>query len=146
MPLARAALYAQGTNLHVAIWPGSLANTQDITRFIAREGRTYVISASAILRNEDLPDDVPLRDRILEGDPLESFHNGGSCVANPDGTWLVEPVVGEERVIHATLELDRVYEERQNFDPSGHYARPDVLRLTVDRRRQSAIDVLDDEG
>ena len=40
MPLARAALYAQGVNLHVAVWPGNLANTEWITRFIARESRS----------------------------------------------------------------------------------------------------------
>lgn len=46
MPLPRAALYAQGEDLHVAIWPGSVHNTQDITRFIAKESRSFVISVS----------------------------------------------------------------------------------------------------
>ena len=46
MPLSRAALYAQGENLHVALWPGSLRNTGDTTRFLAREGRSYVLAVS----------------------------------------------------------------------------------------------------
>ena len=45
LPLARASLYAQGSNLHVAIWPGSVNLTKDITRFVAMEGRTFCLSA-----------------------------------------------------------------------------------------------------
>lgn len=60
MPLARAALYAQGTNLHVAHWPGTVGLTKDITRFVAMESRSFVISASNFLRKEDIPEDFPL--------------------------------------------------------------------------------------
>jgi len=55
MPLPRATLYGQGENLHVAVWPGSDYNTKDITRFIARESRSYVISVSSFMRKEDFP-------------------------------------------------------------------------------------------
>ena len=65
MPLARSALYAQGEDLHVAIWPGCERNTVDITRFIAAESRSYVISASTLLREQDIPADVPLRSRLV---------------------------------------------------------------------------------
>jgi nitrilase len=71
------------------------------------------------------------------------FANGGSCIAGPDGSWIVEPVVDEERLIVAAIDHQRVREERQNFDPAGHYARPDVLQLTVNRQRQSTISLLD---
>jgi len=136
MPLARAALYAQGADLHVAIWPGCARLTQDITRFIALESRSFVVSASALIREQDLPPEVPMRDRIAA--PGEVIYDGGSCIAAPDGSWLVEPVVGREELIFANLDHARVREERQNFDPAGHYARPDVLHLTIDRRRQSS--------
>ena len=138
MPLVRAALYGQGEDLHVAVWPGSLRNTQDITRFIAVEARSYVLSVSALLRESDIPADTPHRSAIV-ADGADVFANGGSCVAAPDGTWIVPPVVGEERLILATLDHQRVREERQNFDPAGHYSRPDVTQLTVNRQRQSTL-------
>ena len=47
LPLPRAALHAQGENLHVALWPGAKRHTEDITRFIAREGRSYVLSVGS---------------------------------------------------------------------------------------------------
>lgn len=142
MPLARAALYAQGEDFHIALWPGSLRLTEDVTRFIAREARSYVLSASAIIRPRDLPPGVPCRDRICSAGE-ELFYDGGSCIADPRGEWIASPIVGEERIIYADLDPAVVRAERQNFDPAGHYARPDILRLAVDRRRQTTADFLD---
>ena len=137
LPQARQAIYAEGIDLHVAVWPGSVGLTRDITRFVALEGRCYVLSAGALLRPEDVSAAFPLREAALAGAPA-LLYDGGSAVAGPDGTWLVEPVAGEEKLVVADLDPRRVREERQNFDPAGHYARPDVFSLTVDRRRLSA--------
>ena len=142
IPLARAALYAAGEDLHVALWPGATRITKDITRFIAMEGRSYVISAGVLIREGDIPADMPARDELCEAG--ETLYDGGSCIAAPDGSWIVEPTVGEETLITADLDRAMVLRERQNFDPAGHYSRPEVLRLTVDRRRQSAAEFIDE--
>jgi nitrilase len=142
MPLPRAALYGQGENLHIAVWPGNLNNTKDITRFIARESRSYVISVSSMMTHDDFPKDTPHLNQILEKAPA-ILANGGSCIAGPDGEWEVEPVVNKEGLIYHTLDFNRVLEERQNFDPVGHYSRPDVTKLVVNRERQSTIEIKD---
>lgn len=142
MPLPRAALYAQGEDLHVAIWPGNDRNTYDITRFIAKESRSYVISASGLMRPTDFPKDTPHLDKILVED-IPYYANGGSCIAGPDGEWVVEPCIEEEKLITAILYHQNVREERQNFDPAGHYSRPDVTRLSVNRERQSTVRFID---
>lgn len=139
MPLARAAMYAQGEDVHVAIWPGAVRNSEDITRFIAKESRSYVLSVSGLLRRDDIPDSMPHCDMLRANCP-DAMANGGSCVAGPDGRWIVEPVADEELLLVASLNQARVFEERQNFDPSGHYSRPDVTKLTVNRQRQRVVE------
>lgn len=143
MPLSRAALSAQGEDLHVAIWPGSSRLTHDITRFAAREGRSYVLSVGGLMMRDDVPDDLPGRDLIL-ADENEIWADGGSCIAGPDGEWIVEPQSGEETLIVADLDHTFVRKERHNFDPVGHYSRPDVTQLLLDRRRQQSIEIYDE--
>ena len=138
MPLPRAALYGLGEDLHIAIWPGGVHNTQDITRFIAMESRSYVVSVSGLMRKSDFPADTPHLSAILE-QGSDILANGGSCLAGPDGKWIIEPVADEEKMIVATIDHKRVREERQNFDPAGHYSRPDITQLTVNRERQSTV-------
>ncbi len=143
MPLARTALYAQGEDLHVAVWPGSRRNTVDITRFIAKESRSYAVSVSSLMRRSDLfSSNLPNIDTIIANAP-DFLADGGSCIAGPDGEWLIEPFCNEEKLLIATIDHARVREERQNFDPTGHYARPDVLRLQVDRKRETVAQFCD---
>jgi len=138
MPLSRTALYAQGENLHVAVWPGCLRNTKDITEFIAKESRSFVISVSGLFQKEHIPDDIPHAVMMREQAP-DDIANGGSGIMNPRGEWLLQPQEGEEGLYTAELNLQVVLEERQNFDVAGHYSRPDVTRLQVNRDRQSLI-------
>ncbi len=139
MPLPRAALYGLGENLHIAVWPGSNHNTKDITRFIARESRSYVVSVSSLMRKRDFPENTPYLKEIRNNAP-DTLANGGSCIAGPDGEWIIEPVLDKEGLIIQTIDFNRVYEERQNFDPVGHYSRPDVTKLSVNRERQSTVE------
>ncbi|NVJ50240.1 MAG: carbon-nitrogen hydrolase family protein [Gammaproteobacteria bacterium] len=143
IPMARQSLYAQGEQFHVAIWPGNLRNTVDITRFIAQEARSFVMSVSALINPYDIDPELPLaatikqamQEHVTEQNPW--FANGGSCLAGPDGQWIVEPIIEQEGITLATVDLNSVYQERQNFDPAGHYSRPDVLQLKVNRQRQA---------
>ncbi|MBL4661470.1 MAG: carbon-nitrogen hydrolase family protein [Alcanivoracaceae bacterium] len=143
MPLSRTALYGLGENLHIAVWPGSEHNTIDITKFIAKESRSFVVSVSALMEIEDFPANTPHLDTILKNIP-PVMANGGSCIAGPDGQWVVEPVLEKEGLIISSIDFNRVLEERQNFDPVGHYSRPDITKLTVNRTRQSVVNYIDD--
>lgn len=146
MPLSRTALYGMGEDLHVAVWPGSQHNTFDITKFIAKESRSYVISVSGLMRRSDIPSDLP-HSQLMQDNFEEIQADGGSCLAGPDGKWIVEPIIGEETLITTEISHQFVREERQNFDPAGHYGRPDVTRLVVNRGRQSLLEITtDNEG
>ena len=146
MPLARTALYAQGENLHVAVWPGCKRNTIDITRFVALESRSFVLSVSGLLRKSDVPTDFPHRELVVDSFEDEIISDGGSCIAGPDGQWLVEPVCDREALIVHEIDLKSVLRERQNFDPCGHYSRPDVLQLSLNRQRQGNLKELVPDG
>ena len=145
LPLPRAALYAQGEDLHVAIWPGNVRNTEDITRFIARESRSYVVSASGLMRREDIDPALPHAD-LLMATADDVMANGGSCVAGPDGEWLLEPVSESESLSVVEIDHARVLEERHSLDEAGHYSRPDVTRLIVNRKRQTTAEFLDEDA
>jgi nitrilase len=138
MPLARAALYAQGEDLHISIWPGNKRNTEKLIPVIAMESRSYVAGVSGIFRPSDIPDDFPYAEEMKEK-TQSILADGGSCLAAPDGTWVIPPLVGEEHLAVAEINHEKVREERQNFDPSGHYARPDVLSLHINQDRQSVV-------
>ena len=143
LPLPRAALYAQGEDLHVAIWPGSIRNTEDITRFIARESRSFVVSVSGLMRRDDIDASLPLADLLIESAD-DVMADGGSCVAGPDGEWVLAPVTGSESLSVVEIDHSRVLEERHSLDVAGHYSRPDVTRLVVNRKRQTTAEFSDE--
>jgi nitrilase len=137
MPQARFALWAQAPAIHVALWPGSARLTRDITRFVALEGRCFVISACGVMTPDDIGPSFPLRDALPENPTY--LPSGGSAIAGPDGHWIVEPRAHEPGLIIAELELDAVLRERHNLDVAGHYHRPDVFHFEVDRSRREPV-------
>lgn len=141
-PLARTALYAQGEDFHVCVFPGSKRNTHDITQFIAKESRSYVASVCSVMRKTDFPPGTIHLDKIIANAP-DMLTDGGTCLAGPDGEWVIEPFTGEEKLLVAEIDHKRVREERQNLDVTGHYSRPDVLQLKVNRERQQTAEFED---
>ena len=134
LPLARAALHLQGEIIHVAVWPGSLKLTKDITRFIALEGRSWVISTSGLLLPTDFSHleetEFPMKE-IMESHE-KSWQNGGSMVVDPTGKIVSGPLVDEEGIIYADVDPYKAIQERQNFDISGHYSRFDIFNKPLD--------------
>jgi nitrilase len=144
MPLARYALYCQGEDLHIATWPGSPKLTRDITRFIAMEGRLYVVSVGGILKEKDIPDSFPLKGKMIA--QRDRFLSGGTFIVGPDGEAIAGPIKDEETIIYGDLDINLVRGERQNFDPAGHYSRPDIFNLRVNRMRLEAVNFKDLEN
>ena len=128
MPLARFALYESGVELYIASTADDGDAWQATLVHIARESRAFVIAPSHFQRAESYPSDFPLREE-LEGRGL--LGRGGSAILAPDGSYLAGPLYGEEGILYAELDPMRLAEERQRFDPAGHYHRPDVLQLSV---------------
>lgn len=143
MPLARHALYADGEEIHVAAWPGTSSFNRDIPRFIALEGRVGVVLASGLLDAGDVPESFPLH-HLLKVKPQGAF-NGGSSIVGPDGSWIVEQVIGEQQMLVGNIDPADIRAARASFDPAGHYSRPDVFQVTVDRRRRKAAAFVDEE-
>ena len=140
LPLARAALYGQGEDLHVAIWPGNRRNTEDITRHIAKEGRSYVASVSGLMRRDDIGDDLSRTPTSCGKQLTTVMADGGSCLASPTGEWILEPETNTESLRVTTIDHQLVLEERHSLDVAGHYSRPDVTRLIVNRKRQTTTE------
>ena len=130
MPLARAAMYQRGIDVLLApTWDNSDEWVPTL-RHIAKEGQIFVVGVTAFLRGSDVPRDLPDADDLYGGDD-DFLSIGNTSIVAPGGTVLAGPLTGEAGMLIATLELDRIAAGRRMFDPTGHYARPDVLSLTV---------------
>lgn len=136
MPLFRTAMYAKG----VELWCAPTVDDRDVwqatMRHIALEGRCFVLSASQYLRRDALPADV----RPVQGDePDTVLIGGGSLIVSPLGEVLAGPLRGSEGILAAELDLDDLPRARFDFDPTGHYARPDVFTLHVDQTARATV-------
>ncbi len=131
MPLARFSLYESGVEIYLAPTADDGPLWQPTLVHIARESRAFVVAPAHFQRAAAYPDDFPLRE-LLAG--VDVIGRGGSAILGPDGSYLAGPLYDAEGILYADLDPARLWEERQRFDPAGHYHRPDVLSLTVTPR------------
>jgi len=137
MPLARAAVYQQGVDIYLApTWDNSPAWVATL-QHIAREGRVFVIGTNTCLHGRDVPRDLPGADELYPGTDDDWMSRGNTAIIGPDGKVLAGPLLKESGMLIATLSLDELSLARRQFDPAGHYARPDVFQLTVNSRTDS---------
>ncbi len=137
MPALRMAMYQQ----RVALYCAPTADDRDSwiasMQHVAMEGRCFVLSACQHLRRRDLPMQA-LHNRLPEAEDAVLMR-GGSCIVSPLGKLLAGPVYGEDALLTAEIDLDDIPRAQMDFDPVGHYARPDVFQLAVNTAPQRAV-------
>lgn len=132
MPLARAALYQKGVTLYISPNTNDNEEWQATIRHIAIEGHCYFINCDMFFTRAMYPKDLRGQEEI--GRLPDIVCRGGSCIVDPYGHYVTEPVWDKEAVIYAELDMQKVPMSRMEFDACGHYARPDVLDLRVEEK------------
>lgn len=144
MPLARAAMHHAGEAVHVAAWPTVRPMYRVASQHYAFEGRCFVLAAGLVQHRRDLLDGL---DRVggnadarylILGMADTDLQSGGSCIIAPDGTILAE-TGAEPDLLIADLDLHAIGRGLTALDTDGHYARPDVFELRVDRRPRLGV-------
>lgn len=136
MPALRMSLYAEGVELYCAPTVDDRESWQALMRTAALEGRCFVLSANQFMTRADAPPDF----RTARGDdPKTILINGGSVIVSPLGAVLKGPVFGAEAILTAELDFAEIARGKMDFDAAGHYARPDVFELKVDRRAKRPV-------
>lgn len=129
MPLARVALYQKGVTLYISPNTNDNPEWQATIQHIAIEGRCFFINSNMFFTRSMYPEGLWGKDEVARLPELVC--RGGSCVIDPYGHYVTEPVWDKEQIIYAQLDMEKVPMSRMEFDPCGHYARPDVLELRV---------------
>ncbi len=138
MPLARYHQYAQGVQVHAAVTVEDSDSWQQLVRTIAAEGRVYVVAVCQHFARSQFPEEPFLGGFPAEADVLSG---GGSLIVAPGGEVLAGPLEDGEGILTAEIDLTRVVAEKHSLDVAGHYARPDVFRLTVNEAPAAPYDV-----
>ncbi|MGH7747630.1 MAG: nitrilase-related carbon-nitrogen hydrolase, partial [Candidatus Dormibacteria bacterium] len=138
MPLARFALYADGVELYCAPTWDSGEGWLTTMRHIAQEGRCWVLGNGTSMQVRDVPADFSHRAELFPDDD-EQLNEGDSVVVSPDGQVVAGPLHRENGILYHDCDPSRAAAARRALDVSGHYARPDVFQLKVDRAPRPPI-------
>ena len=141
MPLARYALYSQNMDIYVAPTWDSGETWRDSMNHIAREGGCWVVSTATALQGVDIPRTFPGRDELFKDD--EWMNGGDAVVVKPFGRIVAGPLHQEKGILYATIDPEEARRSRKPLDVSGHYGRPDIFRLEVDRRPMPPVTFTD---
>lgn len=129
MPMARMAMYQKGVQLYLAPTADARENWQSTMKHIALEGRCYVFGCNQFVTKSMYPADLQSTEDLLK--QPEVMSRGGSVIIDPLGEVIAGPLWTEEGILTAEINLDRVTQAKLDFDPIGHYHRPDLFNLTV---------------
>ena len=142
MPLARMALYSQGVEIYLAPTADSRDSWLATMRHIACEGRCFVLGCNQFVTRDMYPEDLPGYEELASQPDV--MCRGGSVIVSPFGEILAGPLYDREGILCADLDLSEVIRGKLDFDVVGHYARPDIFRLTINAQPLSSV-LLSDE-
>ena len=137
MPLARMAMYGKGVEIYLAPTADARDRWQATLQHIALEGRCFVLGCNQYVHRDMYPTDLDV-EADLEQWP-ETLSAGGSAIYGPLGEQLAGPLWNEEGIVFADLDMSAIPRSKFDFDVTGHYARPDVFRLSVDESPHPAV-------